>query len=385
MKEQFDLKSQYNFCKEDQLTHRYITNNHIEPLLKNLDSRFILNVIGYSIKKLPIYAVKVGTGSKKILMWSQMHGNETTTTKALFDLFNFFQIEGNDILEKCTLYVIPILNPDGAKYYTRTNYNNIDLNRDANDLTQIESQILREVFDAFTPDFCFNLHDQRTIFSAGNTNNPATVSFLAPAQDVKCTITATRKKAMKIIIAMNNSLQKHIPNRVGRYDDNFNINCVGDTFQSKNVPTILFEAGHSTNDYSRDEVRKYIFLSILTALSVISDNNDIGKNYLEYFDIPENEKLFFDIIIRDAKIIINQEERILDIAIQYEEVLKDNKIQFLPKIKDFGDLSKFYTHKTINANTQHVKLANESELKIGNEIDFVLINNKKYLLKVINN
>ena len=88
--------------------------------------------------------------------------------------------------------------------------------------------------------------DSASLFSAGNTNHPATVSFLAPAQDEACTVTENRKVAMEIIAVMNSYLQKQIPNQVGIYDDAFNLNCVGDTFQSLNIPTLLFEAGHFT-------------------------------------------------------------------------------------------------------------------------------------------
>ena len=54
---------------------------------------------------------------------------------------------------------------------------------------------------------------------------------------------------MAIIAELNEMLQEFIPGQVGRYDDGFNINCVGDTLQQLNIPTILFEAGHFPNDY----------------------------------------------------------------------------------------------------------------------------------------
>ena len=82
-------------------------------------------------------------------MWSQMHGNETTTTKALIDCFNLFESNNefsNTILNSCTLYIIPILNPDGAEKYTRFNSNSVDLNRDAQNLSQAESKVLNKVF-----------------------------------------------------------------------------------------------------------------------------------------------------------------------------------------------------------------------------------------------
>jgi len=386
MKKELDLKQLFYRYKEGAIRHRYITNNHIEPLLKKLDSNFVVTIAGYSVNKLPIYGIKMGSGNKKVLIWSQMHGNESTTTKSIFDIFNSLSDSRlSYVLKSCTLLIIPILNPDGALAYTRQNANHIDLNRDAQNISQPESIVLRKVFDDFQPNICFNLHGQRTIFSSGSTNTSATISFLSPSQDEECTVTETRKIAMEVIATMNDVLQEYIPNQVGRYDDAFNINCVGDSFQSENVPTILFEAGHSIKDYSREVTRKYIYMSLLSALITIASNDALGLNYSTYFNIPENKKLFYDIIIRNAKIVEKENECILDIAIQFDEVLANNKVNFQPKIKDFGDLSKFYGHKTIDANKQLIKLANGSPLKVGSQIDFVLIDNKLFSLKLVNN
>ena len=68
----------------------------------------------------------MGTGSTKVLMWSQMHGNESTTTKSLLDLLRFLNTNP-DWLDNLQLSIIPILNPDGAKAYTRVNANQVDL------------------------------------------------------------------------------------------------------------------------------------------------------------------------------------------------------------------------------------------------------------------
>jgi hypothetical protein len=78
--------------------------------------------------------------------------------------------------------------------------------------------VLRDTFNSFKPHYCYNLHGQRTIFSAGKANNTATVSFLAPAQDKDCTVTSNRKIAMEIIGVMNDTLQQIIPKQVGVYD-----------------------------------------------------------------------------------------------------------------------------------------------------------------------
>ena len=105
-----------------------------------------------------------------------MHGNESPTTQSVFDLLRSLQAD-KSLLKTFQLSIIPILNPDGAKAYTRFNANQVDLNRDAIDLSQIESRVLRKEFDEFSPDYAFNLHDQRTIF--GVEAKPATLSLLA--------------------------------------------------------------------------------------------------------------------------------------------------------------------------------------------------------------
>ena len=360
---------------ETALFGRYINHKMIAPLLANLDSNFEVQEIGRSVKNYPIYSISFGYGSKKVLMWSQMHGNESTTTKSIFDLLNTFSSKpnaANSILDNCRIVMIPILNPDGADAYTRMNANAIDLNRDAQDLTQPESKVLRAIFDKFKPDYCFNLHGQRTIFSAGSENYPATVSFLAPSQDVDRTVTKTRKSAMELIVAMNRHLQKQIPYQVGIYDDSFNLNCVGDTFQYLGIPTVLFEAGHFKHDYQRETVRRFIYESLFVALDYIASNDVSGEFYQDYFNIPKNEKRFYDVIIRNA----SQG----DIAIQYQERLIDGTIHFLPKIEKISNLNAYHSHMSINASGYEVFGANNTAIKEGSEIDFVIVNNEKFSL-----
>ncbi|TSE05308.1 M14 family zinc carboxypeptidase [Aquimarina algiphila] len=341
------LKNWFTLYKEPSLFGRYICLDHISPLLDELSKKVDLRQIGSSENNAPIHLITLGTGPKKLLFWSQMHGNESTTTKAIFDLINLLIDSNNNIasaiLKECTLYIVPILSPDGAKAYTRLNYNKIDLNRDAQNKTQKESIVLNDLIQQIKPDFGFNLHGQRTIFSAGETNYPATVSFLSPAGDAKRSITKSRKQAMQVIAKMNEVLQECIPNQVGRYDDGFNLNCVGDTLSYMGIPAILFESGHYPNDYDRETTRQYIFFSLITSLHYISTTEITGKGYKDYYLIPENGKCFYDIIVRD--VILNGKNT--DIAIQYKEELTKNNVKFIPKIVKIDNLQKFYGHREI--------------------------------------
>jgi hypothetical protein len=348
---------------EKKLFGRYVTNRHIEPLINQLHDMVCVNKIGLSVDKKPIYTLTFGTGKKRILVWSQMHGNESTTTKALFDFFNTLHTENNNInklLVECTFCVIPILNPDGAERYTRLNANEVDLNRDAQRLSQPESQILRRVYDEFKPDYCFNLHGQRTIFSAGFSSNSSVMSFLSPAENTQRAVTKTRKIAMEIILAVNSVINEGLSNQVSRYDDGFNANCVGDYFQMLHTPTILFEAGHFPGDYQRETTRKHVFKALIAAFEAISLNDFNGSSYQEYFSLPENQKLFFDVIIRNVEDGANN---IIDVAIQYEEILESGTVVFAPKVIRVGDLSEFFGHKEIEGDNNPILINKTNDIK----------------------
>ncbi|WP_334057992.1 M14 family zinc carboxypeptidase [Polaribacter sp. P097] len=293
------LQELYKNQKEEKLFGKWITLEHILPLFKKHKDAFSIHKIGVSEEGRAIFTFKIGSGKKKVLLWSQMHGNESTGTRALFDLFNCFTAYNSDeiktILEECTLLFIPILNPDGAQNYTRVNANKVDLNRDAVDRVAKESILLRKVLEDFHPSFCFNLHDQRTIFNVEGTQNPATISFLAPSEEETRALTKGRIETMNVIVAMNAMLQQLIPNFVGRYTDEFYPTATGDNFQKLGYNTILIESGHYPEDYQREKTKEYTFYSILQGLHHIAIS-DTFIDYEAYFTIPNNDKKFLDII-----------------------------------------------------------------------------------------
>ncbi|WP_348824857.1 M14 family metallopeptidase [Flavobacterium aestuarii] len=342
-----NLEQLFNQNKENTIQGRYITLDSIEPLLQKDSIKKDVKIIGSSVLGKPIYGYQKGNGKIKIYLWSQMHGNESTTTKALFDFINLLNngsVLASQLLESFTFYCIPMLNPDGAKLYTRANANNIDLNRDSQDLTQPESQILRTVFDEFKPDYCFNLHDQRTIFGVADTGKPATLSFLAPSYNEEREINATRLKAINLIAGINDELQKYIPGQIGRFDDSFNINCIGDTFQYLGVPTLLFEAGHFPNDYERENTRKFVFMSLLTSFIILNENDIVDNRNDKYLNIPQNNVSFFDFMYKNVKINYDGNEIITNFVAQYKEELIDNKLNLNSYIIEIGDLKGYYGH-----------------------------------------
>jgi len=338
---------------ETKIKGRRILFDDIQPLLKKLPTVFKKEILGYSENKIPIYKISIGSGPKKVLSWSQMHGNESTGTKALFDLFNFFKSSNleaktisEQILASCTLEFIVLLNPDGAIKFTRENADNIDLNRDAVDKKAIESKLLRNTLDKFKPHYCFNLHDQRSIFNVKGTKNPATISFLAPSEDLERTITEGRKQTMSVIVSMNALLQKMIPNQIGRYTDEFYPTATGDNFQKLGYNTVLIEAGHFKDDYDREITRMYNFFALLQGLYFIA--TDSHSNHRPYYNIPNNDNKFLDIIYNNVVIDDNNKKSIIDVGIQLKFKVINNELVDYEDVEQKGNLSNYHTYKRIN-------------------------------------
>lgn len=367
----------YSTIKNKSFIGRYFLYDLVLEEIEKLSFEVIhRKIVGYSVLGKPIVQLSIGKGDYTILIWSQMHGNESTTTKAIFDFLSLLQLQPlltQDILTKASIHIIPVLNPDGMDTYTRENANGVDLNRDALLCNEPESLILRAIVDKLQPDFCFNMHGQRTIFSAGFNSKPATLSFLSPSINEERSVTSIRKKVMQLVVDINETLQLLIPGQVGRYDDGFNLNCTGDYFQRMGYPVVLFESGHYANDYEREKVRMYTFIALYKGILSLVNHQFTCIDHKKYFEIPQNKSLFFDVLIRNVKI----KQTIVSLAIQYKETLVDGKFQLIPLIAQVNELDAFWGHQEIDAHGNEVMYENKVLKEIpllGTIIDLVKFN-----------
>lgn len=314
---------------------------------------FTKTEIGKSFLGNSIYKMSFGNGPKRILIWSQMHGNESTGTRAMFDVLNFLQTNhavASTILNEITFDFIPMLNPDGANVNIRRNAVGIDPNRDFLAKQSTEIHVLLNQIESNNYQILFNLHDQRTIFNVGQTKEPATLSFLAPSYNVEEDVNEVRQKTMGIIQSMNTELQKVIPGKIGRYTSEFYPMSTGDNFTKMGYPCVLFEAGHFPNDYQRNETRKYNALAILSGLYAIATKTEF--EFDQYETIPQNGQKFLDVILRNVKVVNGDNVSILDLGIYYEDVYDPllNEVVEKGLIIELGDLRKFFGHIEIDVN-----------------------------------
>ena len=82
-------------------------------------------VIGHSVKGRAITAYRVGdpTATKKVVVMSTIHGDETAIRAVVTSLRDGAPVHGID------LWLVPVANPDGVARGTRKNAHGVDLNR----------------------------------------------------------------------------------------------------------------------------------------------------------------------------------------------------------------------------------------------------------------
>ena len=346
------LFDHYETIKEKKIDCYFISHRQISELLNELSGHKNIQTekIGESLERKEIYSVVIGKGKTKVLAWSQMHGDEPTATAAIFDLLNFFTANDSfsdwkeNILNKLTFHFIPMLNPDGAEKFQRENSFNIDLNRDAARLQSDESQLLYEYAEKIQPDFGLNLHDQNSYYTAGRTNNPTAVSLLAPPMDYVKSINYAREKSMQVIVEIFNTLSIFAPQKIARYKDDHEPRSFGDNFANKGISTILIESGFYKDDHDKDFVRKLNFIALLAAFQSIAEKNYEKIDYTDYFEIPENNELLFDLLLRNLTLHHNGRNFTVDVGIKRTKKLDAQTKTFFyeSKIAEIGDLSFFY-------------------------------------------
>lgn len=363
-----DITSQlyetYDTYRETTLDKRRIKHHQLQPLLRSLKATpgFQVNQVGSSIEGRPLSLISIGTGETDVFLWSQMHGNEPTATQSIFDICNFlkstdFQMEKKAILDNLTVHFLPMLNPDGAERFQRRNLLGVDINRDAVRLQSPESRTLKRVRDSLDADFGFNLHDQSTYYNAERTEKPATISYLAPAYNYEKDVNEQRGDAMKIIVFMNNIIQKYAPGQVGRYNDDFEPRAFGDNIQKWGTSTILIESGGFADDVEKQEIRKLNYVSILSAIYTIAKGNYKDIPLADYEKIPENDRKLFDLKIVNATYPLLGKNYVLDIGMNRLEVDKEgnNDFWYSSRIIDQGDLSTYYGYETFDASAYTIK------------------------------
>ncbi|MER3523381.1 MAG: peptidase M14 [Ignavibacteria bacterium] len=349
------LFSTYEIHRLEHLGPHNCTHGEIQRELSELVARgnglLHKEVVGRSLEGREIAMVKMGRGMKRILLWSQMHGDEYTATLALMDMFHCILSKSHEerwikeMLEETTVYVVPMLNPDGAERRQRRTAQHIDMNRDARTLMTPEAQLLRKLQYSLRPTFGFNLHDQE-LSTVGDTQQVTAIAFLAPALDRKKSTPMVRTRAIRVAALMTRALGQFVPRNIAAYDDTFEPRAFGDNMQGWGTSTVLVESGHWPGDREKKFIRKLNYVALLTALRCIGNGSYQDVELDLYNDLPRNRKGAYDIIIRD--VILEHPtgwSHPVDIGLTIPTNTNPNPL--VVTVADIGDLSTYTALETI--------------------------------------
>jgi hypothetical protein len=221
----------------------------LTQLRRDAPDLYKVEQVGSSVEGRSINMVTAGEGTFRVLLWSQMHGDEPTATSALFDVFEYLRRHRGEpvarrILDNLTLFVVPMLNPDGAERYQRRNAQGIDVNRDALLQQSPEGRLLKKIRDELEPNIGFNLHNQNWRTSVGrNPSKPASISLLSVSFDEPRTESEGRRLTKKTCAVIRDALEPLAPGQIGRYDDAFEVRAFGDNLTLWGTPVVLIETG----------------------------------------------------------------------------------------------------------------------------------------------
>jgi hypothetical protein len=343
-------------------------------------TRFILERVGDSLEGRSINMITVGTGPFRVLLWSQMHGDEPTATAALFDVFDYFQRHRADpgvqrILSALTLYIVPMLNPDGAERFQRRNAQQIDVNRDALSLQTPEGRLLKLLRDRFAPRIGFNLHNQSWGTTVGDPPKPASISLLSVAYDKPRSENPGRKLSKKVCAVIRDALEPFASGQIGRYDDEFEVRAFGDNMTLWGTPVVLIETGGFPAATPDPFLVRLNFVGIVSALDALATGAVNKADPKRYESLPMNESRGFYILVKNATVVpgtgvkafradigISGNRRVRTVAGQRQVVMQTS-------IGDLGDLRTYAGLRVIDAQGLVAAPLWDAELKDNQEVD----------------
>jgi hypothetical protein len=333
--------------REPTLTSRRFTHAQfweaVLPLVT--DAGFRVQEVGRSVEGRALRTITIGTGPETVLLWSQMHGDESTATMALADLFRWFANTRGDarddaarerITRGLTLVVLPMLNPDGAERFQRENAHGVDINRDARALATPEGRVLKAVRDRLRPAFGFNLHDQSARTRAGRDGSQTGIALLAPAHDSARGWNATRERARLVAATLVASLAGELPDRLAVYDDAFNPRAFGDLMQQWGTSTVLIESGALPGDPEKQRLRALHVGALLTALDAIASGAYRTADPAWYDALPPNAGGAYDLLMRGAQLVLpGRPPARVDVAVNFDDAVARRG----GRVREVGDLS----------------------------------------------
>ena len=332
--------------------------------------------IGESVEGRAIHHLTIGRGPLRVLLWSQMHGDEPTATVALFDVIEYLRRRPDDpvvgrLLDRLTLHIVPMLNPDGAERFQRRNAQGIDINRDALALQTPEGRALKALRDRLEPAIGFNLHNQNWRTSVGSPGRPAAMSLLAVAYDEAGSDNEGRILARKVCSVIRQAVEPLAPGMMGRYDDEFEVRAFGDNLTKWGTSVVLIETGPHPGPEPDAALLAMNYVAILTALDALASGRAHDADPALYGSLPLNGSRLFHTLVRNATIVTGTGVPPFtgDLGFTGTRVVRRNAgraaVGFEGRLEDLGDLRVYGALESIDASGLTAAPLWRDDLEVG--------------------
>jgi hypothetical protein len=341
------------------ITHDMVTAE-VQRLQKVAPGLIALETIGHSAEGRALWHVSAGRGPTRVLLWSQMHGDEASATPALVDLLETLRLHAatprvTRLLDRLTLDVVPMLNPDGAQRFQRRNAQGIDINRDALRLQTPEGQALKMLRDRVSPAIGFNLHNQNWRTSVGRPPKPASMSLLAVAFDEARTESPGRILTKRIGAVIRDAVEPLAPGQMGRYDDDYEERAFGDNVTKWGTPVVLIETGAWAGEHADEALTRLNYVALVTALDALASGRVETAAVARYESLPRNGDRLFHTMITNATLVpgTGVPPFTSDIGIVAQRTVRvvdgERRMALAARIDDLGDLRVFGALEVIDA------------------------------------
>ncbi len=322
--------------------------------------------VGRSRQDRPLRTITFGEGSTDLLLWSQMHGDEATATRALADIVEFFAARENlelhrQLRQNLRITMLLMLNPDGAEAHQRETADGIDLNRDAARLASPEARALAEVRERLQPAFGLNLHDQDVRRRAGPAGDQVAFAFLAPPIDERDTWDPVRDRARRLAATMAAVTLERVPNRVARWTDEYEPRAFGERFQRAGTSTVLIETGALPNDPEKEHLRTHLVALLLTTFDRLADGRWQETDPSVYRGLPLNHTVLHDLHLTGGTAVVNGRETPADVALLFDDPVARKG----PRLAELGDLGKATALETVDCAGRWIMVTAQDEKSPG--------------------
>jgi hypothetical protein len=300
-----------------------LTQQRLRDALRPLLEEEALRVIaaGRSAEGRRLTAYAVGDGPRRVLLWSQAHGDAPTGTRVLADLLHHLVSERargtSSWLDSLTVVVLPMVNPDGAEIGERRSSHGIDILLDGRRRSSPEGRALHRLAENIPTSIAIGL-EAGAGPAAGEPRAVLSVPSVAP----EAASYVPRDRSIRLADHLAQALAEEPAGTLVRRERPFDPRSVPDAMQTEFRRVVLL--GLRAEPAQEAALRRNTFAALLSALEAFATGGLEGPPNGAYGGLdllpPPAPDPTVDLLIRDARVRIPDLRDVqTDVAVAYAD------------------------------------------------------------------